>query len=91
MPAPIRSIRDLATAVRGRRLDLGLSQSALAERAHVSRQWIVELEAGKSTAEIGLVLRLLDALGFSLSLDEPGEAGKPAVDLDALLDDHRAR
>jgi ribosome-binding protein aMBF1 (putative translation factor) len=40
----IRSIRDLAAAVRGRRKDLGMSQADLARRAGVSRKWIYEFE-----------------------------------------------
>ena len=98
MPTQISAIRDLVAAARGRRQSLGLSQADLAVRARVSRQWVSEFEAGKPTAELGLVLRLLDALGLRLSLDEPGvgrgsdqpQAGT-TVDLDAVLDDHRER
>ena len=96
MPTPITSIRDLAVAVRGRRLGLGLSQADVARRARVSRQWIGEIESGKPTAELQLVIRLLDALGLDLSLDErdaharePQPAASPGVDLDALLDEYR--
>ena len=86
---PIRSIREIAAAVRGRRQDLGLSQAELASRAGVSRKWISEFESGKSTAELGLVLRVLDALGWSLELDDERDR-KPhqrrgAIDLDVLL------
>ena len=56
MSSTINSIRDLAAAARGRRLELGLSQSDLATRARVSRQWISEFESGKPSAEFGLVL-----------------------------------
>jgi HTH-type transcriptional regulator/antitoxin HipB len=94
MPTPINSIRDLAAAVRGRRLDLGLSQAELAARARVSRQWISEFEGGKPTSELGLVIRLLDALGLRLNLVDPDEGPdqRPqhgTVDLDALLEDYR--
>jgi len=65
----IRSIADLASAVRGRRIDLELSQTALARRTGISRKWISEFEAGKATAELALVLRILEALGFKLELD----------------------
>jgi HTH-type transcriptional regulator/antitoxin HipB len=92
----IASIRDIAAAVRGRRLSLGLSQNELAGRARVSRQWISEFEAGKPTAELGLVLRLLDALGLGITLElddgDPGArrpSGARSIDLDALLDDYR--
>lgn len=91
----IRSIRDIAAAVRGRRKELGLSQDQLAKRAGVSRKWISEFEAGKPTAELGLVLRVLDELGFRLELREGSDtdAARPrsrdAVDLDTLLDELR--
>jgi HTH-type transcriptional regulator/antitoxin HipB len=97
MAIQVNSIRDLAVAARGRRLDLGLSQADLAARARVSRQWISEFESGKPTAELGLALRLVDALGLRLSIDDGGpEAGDQptrdrTVDLDALLDEYRDR
>lgn len=98
MPIAITSIRDLAAAVRGRRQSLGLSQADVARRARVSRQWIIEFEAGKPTAELALVIRLLDALALRLSLDERDAGGRTpqppavgAVDLDALLDEYRER
>jgi HTH-type transcriptional regulator/antitoxin HipB len=98
MATQINSIRDLAAAARGRRLDLGLSQAELAARARVSRQWVNEFEAGKPTAELGLVIRLLDALGLRLTLDERGDGRggdqppRPrTVDLDALLEGYRER
>ena len=99
MSKAITSIRDLAATVRGRRLELGLSQADIARLAGVSRQWVSEFESGKPTAELRLVIRLLDALRLSLSLDERDErdgSGRVAlpsasnpVDLDALLDDYR--
>ena len=92
-PAPINSIRELAAAVRGRRLGLGLSQAELAVRAHVSRQWLSQFEAGKPTAELGLVLALLDALGLRLGVETVEDAARPrgGVDLDVLLEEHRER
>ncbi len=91
----IRSIRDLAAAVRGRRKDLGMNQAGLAERAGVSRKWIYEFEAGKPTAEFGLLLRVLDALGLDLELMSRSDVGLSGrgdtVDLDALLEEHRGQ
>lgn len=43
-----------------------MSQSDLADAAGVSRQWLSALERGKRTAEIGLVLRVLDTVGLTL-------------------------
>lgn len=89
----IRSIRDLAALVRGRRKDLGLSQAELADRAGVSRKWIYQFEAGKPTAELRLILRVLDVLGLVLdaTYGEQAAADQPTGDLDALIDEHRAR
>lgn len=91
----IRSIRDLAATVRGRRLDLVLSQAELASHAGVSRKWVYEFEAGKSTAGIGTLLRVLDALGLALdvALRDPAHPGpgQGPIDLDALIDEHRSR
>jgi HTH-type transcriptional regulator / antitoxin HipB len=90
----VRSIRDVAAAVRGRRQDLGLNQAELAKRAAVSRKWIYEFEAGKATAELGLVMRVLDALGFQLELRLGSQAkgskrSHDTVDLDAVLNQLR--
>lgn len=91
----IRTIRDMAAVVRGRRTYLKLSQAALAQRAGISRKWISEFEAGKPTAEFGLLLRVLGELGIVLDLISDGDAdpsGAAArVDLDAFLDEYRAR
>jgi HTH-type transcriptional regulator/antitoxin HipB len=96
MPTHINSIRDLSHAVRGQRQRLGLSQETVAQRAHVSRQWLSEFESGKPTAELQLVVRLLEALGMRLSVGMVDESAQPPggslpepVDLDLLLDQHR--
>ncbi|MBL8672558.1 MAG: helix-turn-helix transcriptional regulator [Alphaproteobacteria bacterium] len=57
---------DLGSLIRKRRQALRLSQGALAAQVGVSRQWLVEVERGKPRAEIGLVLRTLQALGVRL-------------------------
>jgi transcriptional regulator with XRE-family HTH domain len=65
----VRSIADAASAVRGRRTDLNLSQSALAKVTGISRKWISEFEHGKTTAEFALVLRVLEGLDLKLELE----------------------
>jgi HTH-type transcriptional regulator/antitoxin HipB len=91
----VRSVHDLAAAVRGRRNDLGLSQAELAARASVSRKWVYEFEAGKPKAELGALLRVFDALGLVLEARTSEAAAASAhglrVDLDAMLDEYRDR
>lgn len=67
----IRTVDDVAELVRDRRKQLGLSQMELARRAGVSRQWLVDLERGKPTAEVALVLRTLAAAGMQLDARDP--------------------
>ena len=93
--ATVQSIR---AAVLGRRRELGLSQAQLAERIGVSRKWVSEFERGKATAELGLVLRLLESLDLQLTITPTGRSDRareeervtsPLVDLDALLEEYR--
>ena len=82
----LRTPKDLGALIRQRRRDLGLDQGTLAERVGVSRQWIIEAERGKPRAEIGLVLRTLDALGVRLAVDDSKSApAAPAQDIDAIV------
>ena len=87
----VRSIRDLASAARGRRLDLGLNQAELAERAGVSRKWLVEFEAGKPSAELGLAMRVLDELGLALDVTSEADSSSSGglIDPDTVLEEHR--
>jgi y4mF family transcriptional regulator len=90
MTMRIRSLHDLTAAVRGRRLQLGLSQAQLAERAGVSRAWVNEFESGKPAAELRLVLAVVDALDLELTIADADRApaSDATVDLDQLLDDY---
>jgi HTH-type transcriptional regulator/antitoxin HipB len=80
----VLTARDLGARIRARRQEVGLSQGALADRAGVSRQWIVAAEGGKPTVELAPVLRVLAALGLALDLG-PAPADPPDVDLDDHL------
>lgn len=62
-----QSPEEIGTAIRAARRAAGLTQSELAARADVGRQWLVAVENGHPRAEIGMVLRVLDALGLGLS------------------------
>jgi HTH-type transcriptional regulator/antitoxin HipB len=88
---------DLGLAIRARRKQLGLDQRELAARVGVSRQWIIAIEQGKSSAELGLVLRTLRELGVRLEVSNPDTEKRPrgrlatAIDLDAIVDRARAK
>jgi HTH-type transcriptional regulator / antitoxin HipB len=66
----LRNPEQLGRAVRFRRLEKGLSQVALAGQLGVERKWVIHLEAGNPKAELGLVLKALDALDFQASLND---------------------
>ncbi len=80
----VRSARDLGAAVRDARLQHRWTQAELADRINVSRQWVVALERGKATAELGSALRAVAALGMVADLvDAP--TTDSGIDLDLLL------
>jgi transcriptional regulator with XRE-family HTH domain len=54
------------STLRRRRLDSGLTQAQLAERAGVSRQLIAAVEAGQNAPAVDAALRLAHALGASV-------------------------
>jgi HTH-type transcriptional regulator/antitoxin HipB len=85
----IRTPADLGALIRDRRIKLALDQQSLARKVGVSRQWIVEVEKGKPRAEIGLLLRTIDALGIQLMTEEdvPGKKRQtaPTVDIDSIV------
>ncbi len=62
----IRTPTDFGAIIRDSRSKVGLDQKSLADRIGVSREWIVEIEKGKPRAQMGLVLRALNALGVAL-------------------------
>ena len=75
----IGSSDELAQLIRDQRKHLRWSQWKLADRVGVSRQWIVSLEKGKATAEIGLVLKTLSALDLRLDVRDREQAAADPV------------
>ena len=59
---------DIALAIRGRRKQLKLRQCEVAKAAGVGREWLIDLEHGKPTAEVGKVLRTFEALGIAVDV-----------------------
>ena len=80
----VRTPADLGAVIRDRRKVLRLDQAELARRIGTSRQWIIGIEKGRARAELGLVLRALDALGLRLDT-AIAASSKDAPDLDAIV------
>lgn len=63
----------IGALVRATRKAQKLRQDELAGAAGVGLRFIVDLEQGKSTAQIGKALQVLDALGCSVVITPPGD------------------
>jgi len=90
----VKTTNDIGSLIRDRRSQLGWNQEELASRIGVSRLWIVQLEKGKPTAQIGLVLRTLKELGLTLDTSVAKTTGSRrtgagAVDLDRIIQSAR--
>ncbi len=77
-----RNPEQLGRAVRLKRQEKGLSQSALAAQLGVERKWVIRLESGNPKAELGLVLKALDALDLRASL---GDEKPPSSSTDSRV------
>lgn len=87
----VNSPKDLGLLVRDTRVKRRLTQASLASTVGVSRKWLIDLEAGKRTADLSLVLRTLRALGLELDAKDRSHrlAGRTDVDINSIVD--RAR
>jgi HTH-type transcriptional regulator/antitoxin HipB len=68
--------QDIGTLVRQTRKGLGVTQKELALTSGTGLRFIIDLEKGKQTAEIGKVLTILQTLGIQLTLTPPPTATK---------------
>jgi len=64
----VRTMADLGALVREARERAGLTQTGLARRSGVSREWLVKVEAGRTPAEMPRVLDLLEELDLTLDV-----------------------
>ena len=62
------SSKEFGAAIRTARKAQGLRQDQLAGATGVGTRFIVDLEAGKSTAQLGKALAVVAALGIQISL-----------------------
>ena len=80
MTRPTITPSELGALVKAARKAQGLRQDELAGVAGVGVRFIVELEGGKPTVQLGKVLRVLETLGCGITITAPSEqkpGGKP--------------
>jgi HTH-type transcriptional regulator/antitoxin HipB len=84
----LRNAEQLGTAIRLKRKEKGLSQTAFAEQLGVGRKWIIQLEAGHPKAEFGVILKALRLLNIDLRLIDLGApTNRPAAEKSSRLDE----
>lgn len=72
---------DLGPELREVRLEKGITQSALAEKTNVGRQWLNAFELGdKWTAPLDMVYRVLSTLEVSVVMDPESVAAPNSYD-----------
>ena len=63
----------LGAAIRTRRRQLKVTQKDLAMTCGTGLRFIIDLEKGKPTCQIGKILQILQALGLKFQITIPGE------------------
>lgn len=75
MNITLTSVLDAGVAVRTLRKRAGIRIDDFALTAGVSKQFMTDLENGKATIQMGMVLQLLHRLGVKLALELPDSEG----------------
>lgn len=79
MRVQIQSPAELGVLIRALRKSSGVRQDDLAASVGVSKQFATDVEHGKPTAQVGLLLRVLDELGARVEIEVP-DSVKPTFD-----------
>ena len=66
-----KSTQDIGHMIRSTRKQLGVTQSDLALAAGTGLRFIIELEKGKATCQIGKILDILQVLNIQCDLSHP--------------------
>ena len=72
-----RKARDLAAALAAARRSRGWSQSELADRIGVGRDYVGDLESGRFGMQLNRLMRLFGELGIDVVLTLPQAAEEP--------------
>ncbi len=68
--------QDIGKLIRDTRKRLGVTQKDLALTSGTGLRFVIDLEKGKQTSEIGKALTVLQTLGIKLTLTPPGTPTK---------------
>jgi transcriptional regulator with XRE-family HTH domain len=68
--ASVQTMADAGAVLRARRLELKLTQASVASRAKVSREWLNEVENGKSRFDFQLYLAVCAALDLGVTVQK---------------------
>lgn len=83
MQIPVQSVADLGLALRAARKSAKVRLDDLADIAGVSKQFVSDVEYGKQTVQLGLVLHLLSEMGLHLTVNVPPAAEAEVLALQA--------
>lgn len=95
-----RTLRILGGAVRDARRDAGWTQQQLADRAGVTRQWVVQLEQGQANPTFENLRGVCETLNLIIHLHpggvdptgigavEPRGTDPAGIDLDEIIERH---
>jgi len=70
----ISSPEELGQYILKERKDLNLTQKEISEFTDVGRKFVLELEKGKATAQIGKIFEVLKGLGLEMHLMKRGNS-----------------
>ena len=70
----IQTTAQLGAAIRAARKQLKVTQKELAMTSGTGLRFLIDLEKGKATCQIGKILQVLQALGFRIGLTAASEA-----------------
>ncbi|MBI2606098.1 MAG: helix-turn-helix domain-containing protein [Deltaproteobacteria bacterium] len=73
-----KTLRDLGQRLRDRRKRLGVSATATAEAAGMSRVTLYRIERGEASVAMGAYLSVISALGLKLELGDAGLRHRPS-------------
>lgn len=68
--------QDIGKLIRSTRKSLGVTQKSLALTSGTGLRFVIDLERGKETCEIGKALTVLQTLGIRLTLTPPATRAK---------------